>query len=994
MTSNTTQDNAGHPELLDDVVDTLTSDSESLEGRLTAVETAVSSSDITISDVAAHYAEALESSFGVITPDNRDDLKTMVEELDSRGHDVSWEAIADTTRFLDEKDDVYDAAYEIRHTDGLSDAEKQDQIQELITSAQDAGVDATVNGVVKHIKERRKQEANDESDGTPEDNADSTVDADSEDDTGGDVESPEEQQSESAPDNKDVDEEDDSSTADEGEADEEPIAPPAPDQTPESEDTDPDDTEQEDDPENDEGTGSSDDSDESVDEAVEQPSEENSSEGADSDESSEEGDGQADPEEPDVESTTDEDSPDDIDAEESEQQSNDNGSADEQENESNDDQPDDRIVRESGDESTDEETSSPVDEQTDEPEEDSDDSNDEDEPDDRIVREPEEDSNDEDEPEDESEQEQEQEEDGEDAESDDETETHSEEQQSDDLDDSTEQVEDESRPSNSHESQTDAGAPAEDSDSETQGEGGEVGDEDEGAANDEQNDTTGGDSDKEPPEDIFAGGDWDAPDSSPQYSAGEVNDAANNSSDGREEDAEAEAEAEAESDDPPADDPFADVSVDSPDTSRPDADSEQPESSPEPDRPRDQPSPETDSTAQAPGESSQSTPNQSRDERPPEQVAEPNTPSVEGVEDVGASLAEDTAQATGDEVDEQNESSHPAAEPDTGFDGEDAADVDDEDLVRSAPGEEHLQDGRLPQETDPTVDGLMNLPNYAQDLIDFEFVFNKDDEYMPEGVEGEGLIVTELEGDEEYVAIAHVEPRSWSIHTAEKKNQIIQTFQSSFLATLDFPVQIVSYPKKFEITDHINRLEEVLEEGRTRGGDSFLVNMGRALYPNWIESYIVENDMKQREFYLVIPLQASQIQQFEGENEGMLDQMADMPGIGPVASMFTDDDGEDVTRYQCLRELKSRLDRVASGLGRLDVDVTPIADRDETLAILYHYYNDKQPRKQAFPTGPFTVHDMDMPVGTDGMEVDDLTEVNYEPERNPTAPDMGGEGDE
>lgn len=918
MSSETTKENAGDSGLLDDVVETLTTESESLEGRLTAVETAVNSADITISDVAAHYAKTLESSLGVITPDDRDELESLVEELADRGHDVSWENIKEDARFVDEKDDVYDAAYDIRHTDGLSDAEKQERIQELITTAQDEGVDATVNGVVQYIKEQREAEVDDDNDA---DNTEDESEADTEDEEESEADEPDEQ-----------DTGDSSSDDDPDEVDEEPIAPPAPDGEGEAD--------SESDSESDTENSTTSPDEESV------PSENSESDEA-TDQDDTEGDHDNDSEEEVDESVESED--------DSASESDDSGAEEQPSEEEEPDEDEDRDAEDVDDEDP-EEAPAPEDGHEEEETGSEQDSTTEGDSDPADLEESSDDSGVEEQPE-----------------------------------EPEPEPEQESEPSPSEDESTEVSDTTDEGESES--------------ASDGEDDSEGDTNESEPPvEDVFAGGKWTAPSESENEGAEESSEPthSNDSSSTPRQQAETADRPAPPEDEPPADDPFADVSVDQPDSGRASEGPEQSAPSPsdppqEPPSVEQEPSPETPPETEAPPqEPPQTDPPQSEDVSPPSDATDASAgPSVEGMEDLGESLAEETASAGTEDDDEieDDEGIHPA-NTDSGFEGEDAADIDDEDLVRSAAGEEHLEEGRLPQETDPTTAGLMNLPNYAQDIIDFEFVFDEDDEYLPEGVEGQGLVVTELEDDEEYVAIAHVEPRSWSIHTAEKKNQIIQTYQSSFLATLDFPIQIVSYPKKFEITDHINRLEEVLEEGRTRGGDSLLVNMGRALYPNWIESYIIENDMKQREFYLVIPIKASQIQQFEGDNSGLMAQMEDMPGLGAIAGLFTEDDGEDVTRYQCLRELKSRLDRVASGLGRLDVDVTPINDRDETLSVLYHYYNDKQPRKQAFPTGPFTVHDTDMPVGTDGLEVDDLTEVNYEPERSQTAPDMGGDSDE
>lgn len=291
----------------------------------------------------------------------------------------------------------------------------------------------------------------------------------------------------------------------------------------------------------------------------------------------------------------------------------------------------------------------------------------------------------------------------------------------------------------------------------------------------------------------------------------------------------------------------------------------------------------------------------------------------------------------------------PVAEPD----GDPAEEVE-------VPADADTQSLDPPQRDDTTESGAFSIPNYAQDLIDFEFVLESHDDYLPSGVNGAGMIAT---GEKEFVGIAEVTPRSWSIHTAEKKGEIIDAYKSAFLATLDFPIQIVAYPTKFDISDHVDRLSEVMGEGRTRSTDSQLVNIGRSLYPNWLERFILENDMKQRRFYIVIPISADQINQFQNEDAGLLDSAAEQfSPLQPLADMFGDDDTRDISTQQCLRELDSRLSRVSGGLHRFDVYVERLSDRDEVMSVLYHYYNNEQPLNDVFPTGPYSIENEEAPV--------------------------------
>lgn len=271
----------------------------------------------------------------------------------------------------------------------------------------------------------------------------------------------------------------------------------------------------------------------------------------------------------------------------------------------------------------------------------------------------------------------------------------------------------------------------------------------------------------------------------------------------------------------------------------------------------------------------------------------------------------------------------------------------------SAPDEKHKGSERPAEQTDPTEQSALSMPNYAQDLVDFEFVMESKEDFLPSTVDGSGMVVIE---EDKYVGIIRIKPRSWSIHTEAKKDEIINAYKSAFLATLDFPIQIVSYPTKFDISDHVSRLEEVAKESQSRSEDSTLVSLGRDLYPNWLERFILDNDMKQRQFYVVVPITADQLNEFQSSTDGLLDTVADkVSPLEPLVEKFSDGDGQDVSREQCVRELRSRMGRIESGLRRFDVGTERLTDRDEVMSVIYHYYNNEQPMNDAFPTGPYSI---------------------------------------
>ncbi|MFW5949812.1 MAG: hypothetical protein ACOCR6_00465 [archaeon] len=265
-----------------------------------------------------------------------------------------------------------------------------------------------------------------------------------------------------------------------------------------------------------------------------------------------------------------------------------------------------------------------------------------------------------------------------------------------------------------------------------------------------------------------------------------------------------------------------------------------------------------------------------------------------------------------------------------------------------APDDRHRGNIEPPQRNDPTESGSMSISNYAQDLVAIDYVLDSNEQFVPDDVQGDGLIKL---GEKRYAGIARVHPRTWSIHTNEKKAEIVGAYKSSFLATLDFPIQIVAYPTHFDISDHLERLQSVRDLEEESYGESGLTDIGRSLYPEWLEQFLSNNDMKQREFYVIAPISADQIDQFRSDDDGFWGSLADsFPPVEPVADLFGGD-SESISTQQILRELDSRLNRISSGLQRFDVRAERLTDRNEVMAVLYHYYNNKKPLNNEFSLG-------------------------------------------
>lgn len=337
---------------------------------------------------------------------------------------------------------------------------------------------------------------------------------------------------------------------------------------------------------------------------------------------------------------------------------------------------------------------------------------------------------------------------------------------------------------------------------------------------------------------------------------------------------------------------------------------------------------------------------------------------VGGEESTESSEGDSRDKELGATSDIEEESSESVTNPDP---------ITDSELDFDAVGDDHTSVRISPEQYD-IGESVFSMPNYTQDLLDFEYVLDGDDDLAPSDANAAGVIAGR-EG--EFIAIAKVEGIDWSIKTGEKKKQIIDNYESHFLSGLDSNIQILSIPTRFDIREHIDRVNNVLKENQDKQ-EEMLMNIGRSIYPNWIEGFMSDNDMKERQFYVVVTLSAEQLHQFKTGKDSITSQLAEKPVIGGFFKRFTDDSKDDITKYQILRELNKRVGRVEASLRRMDIVIERVTDRDEALSILYEYYHGEDPQSEVFPTGPFTeITDEPTIAGIDvGDEIDTFEELN------------------
>jgi len=300
----------------------------------------------------------------------------------------------------------------------------------------------------------------------------------------------------------------------------------------------------------------------------------------------------------------------------------------------------------------------------------------------------------------------------------------------------------------------------------------------------------------------------------------------------------------------------------------------------------------------------------------------------------------------------------------------------------------HLREPNRP-ETYAVGENMFAMPNYAQDLVDFKYIIDEESDLAPDDVNAAGVICTR-EG--EYVAIAEVEGRDWFINPLRVQDQIIKGYRENLLASLDneVPVSVLCLPTSYDVEDHVRKIEQTIKKAQenvslknteedqetvrqTTSGQELILQLGRIQYPNWIESFMSDNDMKERNMYIMVQVSEDKIRKIkQGEDKGVIPQLANAPVIGGFFERFEKERGPEITRYQILRELNSRMRHVKKSLRRIDVEVERLTGRDDVMSVLYHFNNDSEPHQTSFPVGPFAESDT---AALDGIDIEELMET-------------------
>lgn len=272
-------------------------------------------------------------------------------------------------------------------------------------------------------------------------------------------------------------------------------------------------------------------------------------------------------------------------------------------------------------------------------------------------------------------------------------------------------------------------------------------------------------------------------------------------------------------------------------------------------------------------------------------------------------------------------------EPDLEVDeteGEATSPIDHEQLRQDALASDDAprptaRDRQLPDDSFPVYDRLTRQNTLAQSKLSFDYV--RDDGILVDG--------------NHYIGLVKVQPRNWLVLNDSEKNDVFSAFVS-FLLQLKYPTQIICYPHEFDVSEHTNKIREA--DARAGGpNETPITRHGRRRHVVWCHNSVDQRNIKDRDFYIAVRVRAEHVHSYlQNQNSigsvfqklptPISDRLTFIPGVRSSEEVAADEE-------RCVSEVRNRQSDIEDTLTRTGVGTRTIKDRNETMDILYSYYN-------------------------------------------------------
>lgn len=161
---------------------------------------------------------------------------------------------------------------------------------------------------------------------------------------------------------------------------------------------------------------------------------------------------------------------------------------------------------------------------------------------------------------------------------------------------------------------------------------------------------------------------------------------------------------------------------------------------------------------------------------------------------------------------------------------------------------------------------------------------------------------------------------NFDLKSEAEQNLILNTFQN-FLNELDFSVQFFIHSRKVNVDDYLSRMAE-----RKEKEENELLRIQIEEYAAFIRSFVEQNSIISKSFFVVVPYDPISITQKSG---GVLKNL-----FGGVSGA----DSAKKTEEENMEQLTHRVDEVVSGIGQIGLRAVPL-ENEELVELFYNLYN-------------------------------------------------------
>ena len=185
----------------------------------------------------------------------------------------------------------------------------------------------------------------------------------------------------------------------------------------------------------------------------------------------------------------------------------------------------------------------------------------------------------------------------------------------------------------------------------------------------------------------------------------------------------------------------------------------------------------------------------------------------------------------------------------------------------------------------------------------------------------DGVIVLKSGGLRRVIMVSGT---NFELKSEEEQNIIIGSYQN-FLNTLDFSVQIIIHSRRLNIEGYLKTLSD-----RQNEEPNELLKNQIAEYIEFIRSFVSQNEIMTKTFFVVVP--------YDGVDIAQMTKKGILSKIPFFAKKEQDKTNQEIDFSERLTQLNQRTEQVVIGLEQIGLRAVSLND-EELIELFYNLYN-------------------------------------------------------